>query len=141
MIKSLFIFRRDLRLYDNTSLIECCKKSDVVHCIFIMTPEQLKHNSYKSDSSIQFMHESLHDLNIQLNNKLSFFYGNTSDIIKKIIPGNYDNLYVTTDYTYYSKLRDDNIRKICKKYNIKFFSIEDHMLNNYNSVKNLIVLN
>jgi deoxyribodipyrimidine photo-lyase len=135
MTKSLFIFRRDLRLEDNTSLIECCKNSDKVYCVFIMTPEQLKNNTYKSDASVQFMYESLKDLKNQLNSKINFYYGKPYDVVNKIIQNNFDTVYVTKDYTFYSRERDEQIKTICDKNNVNFISIEDHMLNDYGSVK------
>ena len=38
---SIFLFTRDFRLYDNTALIECCKKNNDVIPLFIFTPEQI----------------------------------------------------------------------------------------------------
>ena len=67
--KSIFIFRRDLRLDDNKGLLECLKQSKVVVPIFIFTPEQLVHNDYKSDNCVQFMIESLEDLSDELKKK------------------------------------------------------------------------
>ncbi len=40
--KSIFIFRRDLRLYDNEGLNAAITNSDIVIPIFILTPEQLR---------------------------------------------------------------------------------------------------
>ena len=59
-MKSIFIFRRDIRLNDNTALIECFKKSDSLLPIFIFTPEQIddKKNKYFSSNAFQFMIES-----------------------------------------------------------------------------------
>ena len=42
--KSLFLFRRDLRLEDNTGLIFALKNSSSVIPAFIFTPEQIDHN-------------------------------------------------------------------------------------------------
>ena len=49
-MKSIFIFRRDFRIYDNKGLIECCENSDEVLLLFIFTPEQVKNNEYFSPS-------------------------------------------------------------------------------------------
>ena len=38
---SLFIFRIDYRLKDNTALIECLKNSDKIICLFIFDPKQI----------------------------------------------------------------------------------------------------
>ena len=79
-MKSIFIFRRDYRLTDNTAFIECYKKSDNVLPIFIFTPEQTKNNEYFSSNSFQFLLESLHSLDNILKDKyksqLHYNYGN-----------------------------------------------------------------
>ena len=62
----LFIFRRDLRVYDNTSLISLMKTCERVYCIFIFNPIQVEYNEYKSENSVQFMIESLCDLDAQI---------------------------------------------------------------------------
>ena len=64
----IHIFRRDYRLEDNTTLIEACKTHDIVLPIFIFTKKQIdkKINPYRSDNSVQFLCESLQDLDKQL---------------------------------------------------------------------------
>lgn len=78
---NLFIFHRDLRLVDNTSLITLLKESKgKVVPAFIFTPEQVNRNinKYYCSNSVQFMVESLRDLNKQVekyNGKVYYFYG------------------------------------------------------------------
>lgn len=72
--KSVFIFRRDFRLNDNIGLIKSLQKSNFVIPIFILTPEQLINNKYKSDNTIQFMMNSLDDLNNQLKKKIRKYF-------------------------------------------------------------------
>ena len=61
---NLFLFHRDLRLFDNTSLIKQLKIFKEITPIFIFPPEQIdpKHNKYFSNNSVQFMVESLEEL-------------------------------------------------------------------------------
>lgn len=66
---SLFIFRRDLRLQDNTGLIAALRNSEEVIPSFILTPEQLKLNDYRSDNAVQFMFNSLRELDSELKKK------------------------------------------------------------------------
>jgi deoxyribodipyrimidine photolyase len=58
---SIFIFRRDFRIKDNTALNAALNNSlnnsSHIYPIFIFTPEQIKYNSYKSNNSIQFIAE------------------------------------------------------------------------------------
>lgn len=61
---SIFIFRRDFRLIDNIGFIDCYKKSENVIPIFNFTPQQIdsNKNEYKSDNCVQFMIESIKEL-------------------------------------------------------------------------------
>ena len=60
---SIFIFTRDLRLEDNTTLIHLSQLSKYVIPIFIFNPIQINNNEYKSDNCVQFMCECLDQLN------------------------------------------------------------------------------
>jgi deoxyribodipyrimidine photo-lyase len=66
--KSLFIFRRDLRLDYNTGLIAALQASKQVIPCFIFDPKQIedKQNQYKSNNALQFMIESIIDLEKQI---------------------------------------------------------------------------
>ena len=88
---SLFIFRRDLRLNDNIGLINALNNTkDKVYPIFILNPEQIdkNKNEYFSNNSVQFMCESLRDLNEQLNDNLSLFYGPNLKILEDLFKTN-----------------------------------------------------
>jgi len=135
--KSLFIFRRDYRLIDNLTLIECYKKSDTVIPIFIFTPEQIENNPYFSSNGLQFLLESLHELNEELekyNSKLHYYYGDNVDILKKIYKDfQYTDIYFNQDYTVYAKERDDKIKAYATDKNINVHSNEDYLLLPINS--------
>jgi deoxyribodipyrimidine photo-lyase len=137
---SLFIFTRDLRLYDNTSLNLALKNSNKVIPIFILNPSQLsdKLNSYKSDNCVQFMMECLDEVNQELKklgSRLFFFYGDTEDVIKKIIKSaDIDGIYINKDYTPFAKKREEIIKNLCTNNEIEFNSEEDYMLTGYQSV-------
>lgn len=138
---SIFLFTRDLRLHDNTTLIEALKKSINVIPIFILNPEQLDDsNKYKSNNCVQFMCESLEDLNSQLekyDSKLFLFYGDPITVLKTIINNeNIDAIFMNKDYTPFAVNRENNIKKICKKNNKVFLSFEDYMLTGVDSIVN-----
>lgn len=139
--KSVFIFRRDFRLQDNIGLINCLKQSTVVIPIFICTPEQLVNNKYKSNNCVQFMFESLDDLNSELhkkNSKIFYFFGKPYEIVQNLIKDeNINAVFVNQDYTPYSKERDEKIQKVCEKNKIAFNSFEDILLHPVGSITNL----
>jgi deoxyribodipyrimidine photo-lyase len=90
---TIFIFRRDLRLHDNTTFIDIvrkCKEKDYkILPIFIFNPKQIddKLNDYYSSNCVQFMIESLKDLDKQLKEeggRLYYFHGDDAEILNKI---------------------------------------------------------
>lgn len=131
-MKSIYIFTRDLRIQDNRTFFEANKESSLIAPIFIFTPEQVGNkNQYRSDNSVQFMIESLEELNTTLKNALALFYGEfdktVEQLIKRIKP---DSVYMTKDYTPYAMKREAKINKVCNSNKVKFHLIEDYCLNN-----------
>jgi deoxyribodipyrimidine photo-lyase len=129
---TLFIFRRDLRLDDNTALIEALNVSTLVIPCFIFDPCQYADNPYKSKAAVQFMLESLADLQQQMQAKkahLYFFEGETETVVEKLINTlKIDAIYFNRDYTPFSQKRDSAIAKICKKHQIDCVSLDDALL-------------
>ena len=132
-IKSLFIFRRDLRLEDNTALIKALSESEQVIPCFIIDSRQISEkNKYRGEKTLQFMVESLEDLSRSLKkkgSKLYYFYGESEkvirDLITKVKP---DALYLNKDYTIFSRKRDSAIQKVCIKKTVEFIECEDALL-------------
>jgi len=129
---SLFIFRRDLRVEDNTALISALKSSKLVIPAFIFTPEQIEKNSFRSDHCLKFMLESLEDLDGQLRKKgghLYYFEGKVEEILSQSISKlKIEAVFVNRDYTPYSRERDKKIERMCEKSDIPFFSFDDALL-------------
>lgn len=129
---ALHIFRRDLRLYDNTALIEALKSSKAVIPCFIFDNRQIEKNEYKSNNCIQFMAHSLHELASELgkkNSKLYFFYGTAEDVVAKLLVKlNIKAVFTNRDYTPFSRERDLKIEKICHELDVDFYSCADVLL-------------
>lgn len=135
---SIFIFRRDLRRFDNPALMTALETSQRVIPIFIFDPRQIKNNSYKSNSSIQFMIESLLDLEKQLaekNGKLYYYTGHAENVILRILQQKkIDAVFYNYDYTPFSKRRDFAIEDICAKKNVAVHGMHDSLLLNPKSM-------
>ena len=130
---SLFIFRRDLRLIDNKGLNLALQKYQNVIPIFIFTPEQVTDkNDFKSDNAIQFMIESLKELETDFKknkSKLLVFQGTNKKILSNIIKNiEVEAIITNQDYTPYAIKRDKEIEKMCSSKNIKFEHVEDYLL-------------
>jgi deoxyribodipyrimidine photo-lyase len=127
---TLFIFRRDFRVNDNTGLIHAIKeyKENIIP-MFVFTPEQIdkKKNKFRADNGVQFMIKSLEDLDKKLRSygsKLHLFYGDNIDVIKNIHNAIKENsggksclkaVVFNQDYTPYARERDDAIYELCEK--------------------------
>lgn len=134
-MSNIFIFHRDLRLVDNTTLIhQCLETKEHIIPIFIFTPEQIEKtkNKYFSNNSVQFMMESLLELSNEIAKKggsLYFFKGDTINMLKKI----HQKISIKTigyniDYTPYARKRHEAIQKWCESSNITLYYKEDYPL-------------
>jgi len=125
---AVFIFRRDLRLVDNTTLnkiIDTYKGIKILP-IFIFKKEQIDKtkNSYYSSNSVQFLFESLDELP-----ELNFYYSDNDLTILNFLKSKYkSNLKIigfNKDYTPYARKRDEEIQKWCNKNEINLITEED----------------
>lgn len=130
--RALFLFRRDLRLDDNTGLLYALKNADVVYPVFVFDKKQIdpEKNKFFGSNCVQFMCESLEDLDKQIKDKggagLTTYHGNYPEIIEQIITAIEPNLLcVNMDYTPYAIERDNLIKAACLKHNVEFKSFED----------------
>ena len=135
MTKGIFLFHRDFRIFDNTSLNELSRKVSKVISVFIFDPKQLTSNS----NAIQFMVESLKDLDKQIKakgGKLYLMYGKPHKVIEKILLGNKDITHFAHnfDYTPYAITRAKKIKKVVDKYGVNYLSLEDYLLNDVGTV-------
>ena len=84
--KSIFWFRRDLRLVDNHGLFQAMKQSEIVYPIFIFDNNITK-NLEKNDHRLSFIYKQLDSINLKLkkyNSSLTILNGNPLKIFKKI---------------------------------------------------------
>lgn len=135
----LFIFRRDLRIVDNTGLIAACKECDKVGITFFLTPEQLnkERNKYFSNNAVQFMMESLDELDNETDGKLIYFEKNPEESLEEVLKKNPEitDVYVNIDYTPYSTKRDNDLAEVCMKHDVDFNGFEDLLLIGEDQIK------
>ena len=136
MIKKIgiFIFRRDMRIYDNIGLNMLSKEVDVIIPIFILDQNQIqktdKNKYYFSNNAVQFICESLIDLNDQLNKKNSkiyLFFGDPINIILKLIKNikSITHIGFNLDFSNYAISRDNDIANICQDNNIQIVTCDN----------------
>ena len=137
---ALFIFRRDLRIEDNTALNAALTRADTVIAAFIFDSRQVQAHAYHSKPAFQFMLESLLDLQQQLTAKgglLHVFYGEPEQVVGELKQSNkIDAVFVNRDYTPFSQQRDNGLRNLCQNLHIDFNSYADILLNEPEQVLN-----
>ena len=138
-MKGLFIFRRDLRLVDNTALIKAHKECDRVYTIFVFTPEQVtEKNNFKSDIAVKFMIDSLGVLKNEIKKaggKLVTLYGENNKVVETCIrEWGIDAVYWNKDYTPYAKKRDGKLAEMCMGLGRAVSECDDYYLNTPGSI-------
>ena len=135
--RSLFIFRRDLRLDDNIGLLDAVKNSKEVIPIFILDPRQVEEHPYRSLNAQQFLFESLKELNQQLiekNSCLNLLFGQAEEVIDNLLVSHnatnnkIEAVFFNRDYTPFSNIRDEAIYKVCQKHSVKLVLSHDALL-------------
>lgn len=134
----IFIFRRDLRLHDNTTWIEAVKvahnKGYNLLPVFIFNPEQIdpERNAYFNNNQVQFMIESLQGLNEELKQcggRLHYYYGSDIDVITDICKVcNVKVVAFNQDITPFAIKRDEAIGEFCDKKAIDVLKHEDYTM-------------
>lgn len=138
--RSICIFRRDLRITDHPALSHALKESEQVLPVFFFDPRQIgSKNKYRSTHAIQFMLESLDDLEEQLQKKggkLFCFSGKPEDILIQICKEyTIDAVFFNEDYTPFALKRDKAIQDSCKKHDINCYVFMDVLLCNPEDIK------
>ncbi|HKM93994.1 MAG TPA: deoxyribodipyrimidine photo-lyase [Prolixibacteraceae bacterium] len=129
---SLHIFRRDLRLDDNSALLAALEMSEQVMPVFIFDERQLE-NPFHGSNSFQFMMNSLLELNqrlIEKGSRLYFFKGVAHEVLEQILEKTKAQaVFVNRDYTPFSRQRDEQIASVCQKHQVEFNTYADALIN------------
>ncbi|MGZ4993287.1 MAG: cryptochrome/photolyase family protein [Methylobacter sp.] len=130
---SLFIFRRDLRLQDNTALLEALRLSAQVIPCFIFDPRQIEPHPYRSKPGLHFMLQSIRDLQRQLQDvgaRLMLYHALPDQIVKCLHEQQgIQAVFINRDYTPFSRQRDDELAAVCKQLGIALHTLPDSLLN------------
>ena len=127
-MSSIFLFHRDFRTIDNTSLIALSQLSKNIIPIFIFNPDQIdpSKNPYYNKKSVQFMIDCLHGIP-----HLQLFYGETVDVLESLFKKNkITHLGFNLDYTFYAKKRTKKVIKLATQYQVNVVAKEDYTLLN-----------
>jgi deoxyribodipyrimidine photo-lyase len=132
--KSLFLFRRDLRLADNTGLITASNKSQTVIPVFLLNDQQIdpNQNKYFCAPGFQFMLTSLEllaDNMKDIGGLLQFVSGDMYKNFEQLLSSNeIEAVFSNHDYTPFARARDKKLQKICAKHDVAWHSFSDYLL-------------
>jgi deoxyribodipyrimidine photo-lyase len=135
---SVFWFRRDLRLHDNTALFHALKSGEKVLPIFIFDSNILSDLKNKKDKRLDFIHQSLQRIQEQLLTLGSSLYilHNTPQKAFEQITNEFEIKAVFTNHDYEPSAiaRDEELAQFLKKNNIAFQSFKDQVIFEKNEV-------
>ena len=128
---SIFWYRRDLRLEDNTGLFEALNENENVLPIFIFD-DSILDELPEDDARVNFIYESLSKINKQLNNhqaSLQIFKGQIDDVWEKLVT-TYDiqKVYSNKDYEPYAIKRDQKIKEFLNSKGIEMKTFKDQVI-------------
>ena len=130
--RALHIFRRDLRLIDNTALNEALRSAEEVVTCFIFNDAQVGSHKHRSSNGLCFMIESLEELAEDIkakDGKLLFLHGDPQEIVEKLIKElDIDAVFFNKDYTPFSRKRDASIEALCGELEVPCRIFSDALL-------------
>lgn len=128
---TLFWFRRDLRLKDNTGLFEALSADNNILPIFIFDKNILSELP-KDDPRVTFIHKLLEDINTELKKhkkSLAVFHDTPENVFKKLVKDHdITSVYTNHDYEPYALQRDKEIRQLLEANSIDFKTFKDQVI-------------
>jgi deoxyribodipyrimidine photo-lyase len=129
---SLFIFRRDLRIHDNSALNQAIRCSAAVLTCFIFDPRQIQRHPYQSKPALEFMRQSLTELQQafqSIGSALALYNDLPIEVVKRVFQQHrIQAVFVNRDYTPFSRMRDSELAQVCQDLNIDFHAVPDYLL-------------
>lgn len=135
---TIFWFRRDLRLDDNTGLFHALNTGFPVLPIFIFDSTILDKLDSKWDRRVDYFHQALQNINDdlkKLDSTFCTFYGEPFNIFKTLLK-QYDiqGIYCNRDYEPTAIKRDTDIAEYCKEKAVVFKAFKDQVIFDRNDI-------
>jgi deoxyribodipyrimidine photo-lyase len=135
---SIFWFRRDLRLTDNTALFHALKSGVPVLPIFIFDTNILEKLNAKNDSRVSFIHAEISKINNELmknGSSLKVLHGKPLDTIQKLMEEyEIEAVFTNRDYEPYAIQRDMEFEVFLKEKGIGFHTYKDQVIFEHDEV-------
>lgn len=129
---SIFWFRRDLRLNDNAGLYHALRSGKPVIPIFIFDESILSKLEDKHDKRVDFIHRSLANLKLELQNlgsDLQVFHGKPIEVYNQLVKDySIKSVFTNHDYEPYAQKRDLEISELLSEHGIAFQTFKDQCI-------------
>lgn len=128
---SIFWFRRDLRLEDNTALYAAVTRKKNILPIFIFD-EHILDELPDNDPRVFFIFNTLKKIHKRLqenNSSILVLKGKPEDVWKELIQKhNIDSVFINKDYEPYAKKRDQKIAQLLRANGIELLTFKDQVI-------------
>jgi deoxyribodipyrimidine photo-lyase len=129
---SIFWFRRDLRLDDNTGLQHALDSNYPVLPIFIFDPQILNKLVSKQDGRVEFIYREISKIKSTLEqhgSTLQIFHDTPENVFGSLLNQyRVEGIFSNRDYEPYALERDNKIKLLLAGSNIRFNSFKDHVI-------------
>ncbi len=137
---TIFWFRRDLRLFDNTALLKALKSGIRVLPVFIFDTAILKNLSH-DDKRVNFIHQAIgymNDLLVPYHTSIQVFAGIPFEIFEQLLT-RYQviSIFANHDYEPYAIERDAKVGEMLKGKGILFETFKDQVVFEKNEITKL----
>lgn len=129
---SIFWFRRDLRLEDNTGLFHALSQNTSVLPVFVFDSNILEKLENKHDKRVDFIHQALEHIQkklASLGSSLKIFQGSPLEAFQQLTAEfQVRKVHCNRDYEPYARERDEEIGRFLNSQGIEFFSYKDQCI-------------
>lgn len=129
---TLFWFRRDLRINDNTGLYKALEANRNVQPIFIFDQEILDKLEDQDDRRVSFIYEQIEKLKSafeKIGSTLWVFYGKPLEVMTFLLAKHkIAAIYANKDYEPYARNRDKAVFELFESHGIRFRAFKDHVI-------------
>ncbi|MEM0379487.1 MAG: deoxyribodipyrimidine photo-lyase [Nanopusillaceae archaeon] len=127
-MRTLYLFRRDLRIYDNRALLQAYKDSEKIFTIYIFNKNYFKYREIDLNHKFTiFILNILKEINKKI--KIHVFFGDIKEILANIFSKyKIDAVYFSDSLSWFEEKENKEIEEICKEYKVKCRKFFDNFL-------------
>jgi deoxyribodipyrimidine photo-lyase len=125
---ALHVFRRDLRLFDNSARRAALQQSDLVATCLVLDDRQVGDHPYRSVNSLAFALETLEDFSSAIaahGGRLLICAGDPATVVPAL---GTEAVLLNRDYTPFSQARDEAIETACLDAGVASHAYDDALL-------------